>query len=140
VLAEAVQKRMLGEITDYDVEHAAPAKRTGNRRLAADSTVSDQVRRLRRDLDATIEELKVTPDHVKRLVDTALELDGETDLLGWQDAVQFGGDMTALALEVPEHETTITPSFTLRDPASGEIRLLGLVSDGSPVVRVAGSD
>ena len=63
-----------------------------------------------------------------------------TDLLGWQEAVQFGGDMAALALEAPEHETTITPSFTLRDPASGEIRLLGLISDGSPVGRVAGSD
>ena len=62
------------------------------------------------------------------------------DLLGWQDAVQFGGDMTALSLEVAEHETTITPSFTLRDPATGEIQLLGLVSDGSPVARVVGSD
>ena len=41
---------------------------------------------------------------------------------------------------MPEHEATITPSFTLRDPASGEIRLLGLVSDGSPVARIEGSD
>ena len=63
-----------------------------------------------------------------------------TDLLGWQEAVQFGDDMAALTLEVPEHETTITPSFTLTDPASGEIRLLGLISDDSPVGRVAGSD
>ena len=82
VLAEAVQRRMLGEIADFDIENASAAtKRSAkSRRLAADSDVSEQVKRLRRDLDATVEELKVTPDHVKRLVDTALELDGEQPL------------------------------------------------------------
>ena len=82
VLADAVQKRMLGEITDYDVEHAAPAPQPGRRtgRVAADPDVTEQVRRLRRDLDATTEELRITPGHVKRLVDTALELDGELPL------------------------------------------------------------
>jgi hypothetical protein len=83
VLAEAVQRRMLGEITDYDVEHAAPLKQAGRRpagRVATESDVSEQVKRLRRDLDATIEELRITPGHVKRLVDTALDLDGEQPL------------------------------------------------------------
>jgi superfamily II DNA or RNA helicase len=83
VLAEAVQRKMLGEIDDFDVENAsAKTKRTGgkNKRLDADSNVSEQVRRLRRDLDETIGELKLTPGHVKRLVDTALELDGEQPL------------------------------------------------------------
>jgi hypothetical protein len=41
---------------------------------------------------------------------------------------------------VPEHETTITPSFTLTDPGTSDIRLLGLVSDDSPVARIKGSD
>ena len=79
VLAEAAQRRMLGEIADFDIENASAATRRSakSRRLAADSDVSEQVKRLRRDLDTTVEELKVTPDHVKRLVDTALELDGE---------------------------------------------------------------
>ena len=82
VLAEAVQRRMLGEIADFDIENASAAtKRSAkSRRLTADSDVSEQVKRLRRDLDTTVEELKVTPDHVKRLVDTALELDGEQPL------------------------------------------------------------
>ena len=53
-------------------------RRTGGSPPTAN--VSEQVKRLRRDLDATVEELKVTPDHVKRLVDTALELDGEQPL------------------------------------------------------------
>jgi len=84
VLADAVQKRMLGEIDDYDVENAAaPAegrRRRGTGRVTADANVSDQVARLRRDLDATVDELQITPAHVKRLVDTALELDHEQPL------------------------------------------------------------
>jgi hypothetical protein len=61
------------------------------------------------------------------------------DLLGWNGAVQRT-DLTSLALDVPEHETAIAPSFTLADPATGDIRLLGLVSDGSPVARIKDSD
>jgi superfamily II DNA or RNA helicase len=81
VLADAVQRRMLGDISDFDIENAsAKAKRGGNRRLSADSNVSEQVRKLRADLDDTVKELKLTPGHVKRLVDTALELDGEQPL------------------------------------------------------------
>ena len=61
------------------------------------------------------------------------------DLLGWQGAVQRD-DLARLTLDVPEHETAITPSFTLTDPATGDLRLLGLVSDDSPVARIKGSD
>ncbi len=61
------------------------------------------------------------------------------DLLGWNGAVRRDG-LGSLALDVPEHETTIIPSFTLADPGTGEIRLLGLVSEGSPAARVKGSD
>jgi superfamily II DNA or RNA helicase len=82
VLAEAVQRRMLGEIADFDIENASAATKrpAKSKRLTADTDVSQQVRRLRRDLDVTVEELKVTPEHAKRLVDTALELDGEQPL------------------------------------------------------------
>jgi hypothetical protein len=61
------------------------------------------------------------------------------ELLGWDDAIQRAG-MDRLALEVPEHEATLIPSFTLADPGTGHTVLLGLVSDGSPVARIAGSD
>jgi len=100
VLADAVQKRMLGEITDYDVERAAPVPPSGRRtgRLAADSDVTEQVRRLRRDLDATTGELRITPGHVKRLVDTALELDGELPLRPAVDERQYAAGL----YEVPE--------------------------------------
>lgn len=61
------------------------------------------------------------------------------ELLRWGDAIQQTG-LDRLALEVPEHETTLIPSFTLADPGTGQPVLLGLVSDGSPIARITGSD
>jgi hypothetical protein len=60
--------------------------------------------------------------------------------LGWADDVSFDGNFASLALEVPEHDAVITPSFTLTDPADGSTRLLGLITDGSPAARPPGSD
>ncbi|WP_433497307.1 DISARM system SNF2-like helicase DrmD [Sphaerimonospora sp. CA-214678] len=82
VLARAVQRRMLGEIDDYDVEQAgsatgaATAGRAGGGAGAvpAEANVGEQVRRLRANLDDTVAELRITPANVKRVVDTALEL------------------------------------------------------------------
>lgn len=74
------------------------------------------------------------------------------DLLGWGDeyrsADQGGGGLETLAVEVPEHDTVLTPSFALVDPASdGEqvkpdtVRLLGLITDPGvgPTGRIPGS-
>jgi hypothetical protein len=61
------------------------------------------------------------------------------ELLGWGDAIQWTG-LDQFTLQVPEHEATLLPSFTLADSGIGQAALLGLVSDGSPVARIAGSD
>ncbi len=61
------------------------------------------------------------------------------DLLGWQGAVQRE-DLARLSLDVPEHESVIAASFGLIEPGTGEVRLLGLVSDDSPVARIKASD
>jgi len=61
------------------------------------------------------------------------------DLLEWRGAIHCG-DLRHLAFDVPEHETTIVPSFTLNDPATGSPALLGMVTDGSPVARIKDSD
>ena len=61
------------------------------------------------------------------------------ELLGWNGTVQCD-DLERFALGVPEHDVALVPTFTLADPESGQVRLLGLVSDGSPVARVSGSD
>jgi len=104
VLAEAVQRRMLGEVPDFDIENAqAVVKRAGtgpgqqrSRRLATDTNVSEQVRRLRRDLDATVEELRIVPAHVKRLVEVALELDGQQPLKPTIDEKRFADGLYAV--------------------------------------------
>ncbi|MBQ6641287.1 MAG: DISARM system SNF2-like helicase DrmD, partial [Saccharopolyspora sp.] len=71
VLSDKVQRRMLGErISDDEVENAGQKKD----RLPAEANVRDQVRRLRENLDRTVETLGITPDRIKRVVDTALEL------------------------------------------------------------------
>lgn len=68
-----------------------------------------------------------------------------TELLGWDDAAHFTG-LDALAMDVPEHDTAVSPSFALLEPgtASGtdakNVRLLGLISDDRPTQRIKDSD
>ncbi|MFI7492687.1 DISARM system SNF2-like helicase DrmD [Micromonospora echinaurantiaca] len=72
VLSDAVQRRMLGEQVAVDIDRAGKGKAGGT--LPTESNLREQVRRLRADLDKTVEELGITPPAVKRVVDTALEL------------------------------------------------------------------
>ncbi|MFF0232683.1 DISARM system SNF2-like helicase DrmD [Micromonospora sp. NPDC005254] len=72
VLADAVQRRMLGQQVDVDIDKAGKAKST--RSLPTEANLREQVVRLRAELDKTVEELGITPPAVKRVVDTALEL------------------------------------------------------------------
>ena len=81
VLAKAVQQRMLGQITDYDIEGTGAAEET----LPAETNVSEQVRRLRAQLDDTVEQLRITPANIKRVVDTALELARQQPLKPYAD-------------------------------------------------------
>jgi superfamily II DNA or RNA helicase len=70
VLADAVQRRMLGQSVADDVDEAGVATPS----LPVESNVGEQVRRLRVNLDETVRELGITPAAVKRVVDTALDL------------------------------------------------------------------
>ncbi|WP_433497306.1 Eco57I restriction-modification methylase domain-containing protein [Sphaerimonospora sp. CA-214678] len=67
-------------------------------------------------------------------------------LLRWGDAVHIApidGSLDHLAIEVPEHDTTLTPSFALAVPGHAPkpdtVRLLGMVSSGHPTARVKSS-
>ncbi|MFI0355138.1 DISARM system SNF2-like helicase DrmD [Actinomadura sp. 9N407] len=71
VLADAVQRRLLGERVDVDAE---TAKATAKDKVPVDGDVGEQVRKLRATLDETVRELRITPVGIKRVVDTALEL------------------------------------------------------------------
>lgn len=72
VLADAVQRRMLGQHVDVDIDTAGKGKST--RSLPTEANLREQVVKLRAELDKTVEELGITPPAVKRVVDTALEL------------------------------------------------------------------
>ncbi|WP_160051349.1 DISARM system SNF2-like helicase DrmD [Nocardiopsis sp. FR26] len=71
VISDAVQRRMLGQSADLDAE---TARAGGRGRVPSDSNIRERVRRLRRNLDETVESLAITPPRIKRVVDTALEL------------------------------------------------------------------
>nr|WP_245592422.1 DNA methyltransferase [Actinomadura rifamycini] len=66
------------------------------------------------------------------------------ELLGWGDLLQTEG-LDALAMDVPEHDTTVTPSFVLREPGAPAddgpktVHVLGLICDDRPTQRVPGS-
>lgn len=79
VLADAVQRRMLGDRTSVDVEGAGTARRAN--RLTADGDVSAQVQRVRARLETTIADLGITPARVQRVVETALNLANQQPLV-----------------------------------------------------------
>ncbi|MFI0370834.1 Eco57I restriction-modification methylase domain-containing protein [Actinomadura sp. 1N219] len=68
-----------------------------------------------------------------------------TELLGWGDLVRFSPEADGLAMEVPTYDTTVTPSFALREPGARadadakSVHLLGLICDGHPNRRLKGS-
>ncbi len=70
VISDRVQRRMLGE--DVSIDHVETEAPGGDVPVAHD--VPEQVRKLRENLDKTVDELRITPGNVKRVVDTALGL------------------------------------------------------------------
>lgn len=71
VLSDAVQRRMRGDRVDSSVVERAGE---GKQSLPSNRDIREQVRRLRSNLDETVAELGITPDNVRRVVDTALGL------------------------------------------------------------------
>jgi hypothetical protein len=65
------------------------------------------------------------------------------ELLGWDDAL-ISSDLDELSMEVAEHDTTVTPSFALLEPGADlkpeAVRVMGLICEDSPVMRVGGED
>jgi superfamily II DNA or RNA helicase len=85
VLADAVQRRMLGEAVDVDGELQKKGRQRRHGRVASDANVGEQVRRLRRQLDETVEALDLTPAAVQRVVTTALHLARQEPLTAAHD-------------------------------------------------------
>lgn len=81
VLAQAVQDRMLGRRQDFDVDRETTAAALSKGRkadiakaLTAEGNVTEQVARLRAQLDDSIATLHISPATIERVVSTALEL------------------------------------------------------------------
>ncbi len=89
VLAEAVQNRMLGRLdARFNVGAAAPkaVRRRGERgSVAAERNVKEQVVRLHAAIDATVDNLNLTPANVYRVVSTALDLARQQPLRPYLD-------------------------------------------------------
>ncbi|MET9953424.1 DISARM system SNF2-like helicase DrmD [Streptomyces sp. NPDC006339] len=84
VLAEAVQRRMTGDLgADFDVARAEmyanrKARRGGN--VASERDAQTQAQRLKEQVEATVSTLGITPDRVARVVSTALPLARQQDI------------------------------------------------------------
>ena len=74
VLADTVQRRMLGQPVDIDEALAAKQRQQRRGRIASDSDVRGQVARLRQALDTTVREVHLTPTAIEHVVATALAL------------------------------------------------------------------
>ncbi|MDX3631151.1 DISARM system SNF2-like helicase DrmD [Streptomyces europaeiscabiei] len=84
VIADAVQRRMTGDHTPVDIENAkakqiAGRKNTGGT-IAAEQNVTAQAKRLADQYQETVDTLGLNPTTIKRVVDTALELDHQQPL------------------------------------------------------------
>ncbi|MFI6581758.1 DISARM system SNF2-like helicase DrmD [Embleya sp. NPDC050493] len=113
VLADAVQRRMTDPLYNVDIENAKakviPGRRTGGT-VAPEQNVTAQVKRLADQYDWTVEALKLTPENIKRVVDTALALDNQQPLRpavlsdalfdGLDDNLD-GTDLTGSLFEIP---------------------------------------
>ncbi|WP_329598736.1 DISARM system SNF2-like helicase DrmD [Streptomyces pseudovenezuelae] len=83
VIADAVQRRMIGDTTPVDIDNAKPKQIAGRRTggtVAAEQNVTAQAKRLAEQYQETVDALGLTPANIKRVVDTALTLDHQQPL------------------------------------------------------------
>ncbi|RSM46225.1 helicase [Actinoplanes sp. ATCC 53533] len=88
VISDVVQRQMTGERVDIDFDKIG--KKAAADQLPSETNLRDQIRRLRADLDKTVDELGITPGAVKRVVDTALELARQQKLRPHTDDKHLG--------------------------------------------------
>jgi superfamily II DNA or RNA helicase len=107
VLAHAVEQRMLGRPRLIDPLMVTPKASTAM--LSAERDLRDQVRKLRSQLDTSVQRLHVAPSNVRRVVDTALELADQPPLTSDLDdagivtppTLSAGWERTVTGLEDP---------------------------------------
>ena len=116
VLAHAVEARMLGRpvLVDPLTVTAKPSASA----LRAEENLREQVRRLRQQLDDSIQNLHVAPANVRRVVDTGLALAGQPPL------ADLDGPVSGLVAPPDLRAGWERTVAGLPDPLSGEPRRL----------------
>ncbi|WP_406088485.1 DISARM system SNF2-like helicase DrmD [Kitasatospora purpeofusca] len=122
VLSDAVQRRLVGEINDFDVEHAqvrVDRKRRSGGNVPAERDVTAQVLRLRKELDDTASALGITPAAVERVVSTALSLGKQQPLRPVHDDALFSENLFEVGTLTRGWMHTVDD---LADPVTGQLR------------------
>jgi ERCC4-related helicase len=118
VIAEQVEEAMLGRRVSLDTDHAEKDASPVRRMLKFEADLRKQIDRLREQLDDTRRDLHLFPANVQRVVETALDLAGQPQL------VPIKSDNTdCTAFELP----TLSGSWSLaadglRHPFTAKIR------------------
>ncbi|SDT42932.1 SNF2 family N-terminal domain-containing protein [Streptomyces sp. TLI_053] len=94
VIADAVQRRMTGDHAPVDIDNAKPRQikgRTTGGTVAAEQNVTAQAKRLAEQYQETVDNLGLTAENVRRVVDTALVLDRQQPLVPYHHEDFDGG-------------------------------------------------
>ncbi|MHB8663778.1 MAG: DISARM system SNF2-like helicase DrmD [Acidimicrobiales bacterium] len=121
VLAEQVERKMLGLPADIERRPREDRSRAARALNRIERNLREEVDRLREQLDASVEELGLNPDAVERVVQTALELARQPSLQQMTLVRDDMPDFAAKVFSVP----SLTRSWALAaadvvDPLTGD--------------------
>ncbi|WP_298207849.1 DISARM system SNF2-like helicase DrmD [Ferrimicrobium sp.] len=144
ILAQAVEAVMLGQEPRQDPFSSEPK---GTQLLQAERGLREQIARLRAQLDQSIHELHVAPKNIRRLVDTALGLASQPDLIDNGDGtfaipeLSRGWERTVTGIEDPldpsiRRPITFDPKLANADVVHAHLEW-GLVSQAQRLLRSA---
>ena len=123
VLAQEVERKMLGLPADIDRRPPADRSRAARTLNRLERNLREEIARLRAQLDASVDELGLTPEAVERVVQTALELARQPALRADTIVRDGHSPTTVRVFQVPP----LTRSWALAaadviDPITGEQR------------------
>lgn len=121
VLAQEVERKMLGLPADVDRRPAEDRSRAARALNRLERNLREEVERLRQQLDASVEELGLLPGSVERVVQTALEMARQPALRPMTLVREADPNFAARVFDVP----VLTRSWALAaadvvDPVTGD--------------------
>ena len=121
VLAQEVERKMLGLPADVNRRPADDRSKAARALNRIERNLREEVARLREQLDASVEELGLTPDAVERVVQTALELARQPALKPATLVRDPDPDFGASVFEVPAlNRSWALAAADVVDPLTGD--------------------